>query len=105
MNPSFGQIKGQTHSLPTFFTFQGHSGLQVVHLELQALQGAVGIPGLPLIGNQHSNDDQQEQAAAPSYADDGWKCQQAVRVDVKSPWGVFKPTGTDLKTHESNRFF
>lgn len=90
--------------MPTFFTFQGHSGLQVVHLELQTFQGAVGVPGLPLVGNQHSDDDQQKQAATPSDSDNGRKRQQAIRVDVKSPGGVLEPTGTDLKTHTQLSF-
>lgn len=86
-------------SLPTLFTFQGHSRLQVVHLELQTFQGAVGVPGLPLVGNQHSDDDQQKQAATPSNANNGRKRQQTIRVDVESPRGVLKTTSTDLKAH------
>lgn len=85
--------------LPTFFTLQGHSRLQVVHLELQTFQGAIGVPGLPLVCNQHRNDDQQKQAATSTDSDDGRKRQQAVWVDVKSARGVLKPTSTDLKTH------
>lgn len=83
--------------LRTFFTFQSHSRLQVVHLELEAFQGAVGIPRLPLVGDQNGDDDQQKQAAAPSDADDGGKRQQAVGVDVERPGGVLEAAGTDLK--------
>ena len=86
----------------TFFTLQGHSGLQVVHLELQAFQGAVGVPGLPLVGDQHGDDDEQQQAAAPADADDSGKRQQAVGVDVESPRGVLEPTGSDLNTNTGN---
>lgn len=84
--------------VPTFFTLQGHSGLQVVHLELQTFQGAVCVSGLPFVGYQHSNDDQQQQAASPSDANDGRKSQQAVGVDLKSPWRVLEATSTDLNT-------
>ena len=91
--------KGSITLFPTFFTLQSHSGLQVVHLELQTFQCAVSVPRLPLVGDQHSDDDQQKQAAPPSDADYGRKCQQAVRVDVKSPGGVLEPSSTDLNTH------
>ena len=89
---------------PTFFTLQSHSGLQVVHLELKTFQCAVSVPRLPLIGYQHSDDDQQEQAAAPSDADDGGECQKAVWVDVKSPGGVLEPPSTDLNTQMQQIF-
>lgn len=62
----------------TFFALEGHPGLQVVHLQLQPFEGAVGVSRLPLVGDQHDDDDQQEEAAAPSDADDGGQRQQAV---------------------------
>lgn len=82
----------------TFFTLEGHPGLQVVHLKLQPFQGAVGVPGLPLVGDQHGDDDQQQQAAAPSDADDGGQRQQAVGVDVESAGGVLEAARADLET-------
>ena len=91
--------------LLTFFTLQGHSGLQVVHLELKAFQGAISVPWLSFIGYQHSDDDQQEKATAPSDADDGRKRQQAVWVDVKSPGGVLETPSTDLNTEKHQIIF
>lgn len=42
---SFGmKLWVQRFLLPTFFTFQGHPGLQVVHLELKTFKGTVSIP-------------------------------------------------------------
>lgn len=83
----------------TFFTLQSHSGLQVVHLQLETFQSAVSVPRLPLIGDQHGDDDQKQQAATPADANNGGKRQQAVRVDVKSPRGVLKAPSADLDTH------
>lgn len=66
----------------TLFALQCHSGLQVVHLHLQPLEGQVVLPGLALVGDEHDNDNDEEQAAAGRDADDGWQGQQAVRGDA-----------------------
>lgn len=62
----------------TFFTLQGHPGLQVVHLHLEPLQREVVFPRLPLIGDEDDDDDNEEEAATRGDADDGWQGQQAV---------------------------
>lgn len=65
-------------SVLTFLALQGHSGLQVVHLHLQPLQGQVVLSGLALVGNEDDDDDDEEQAASSRDADDGWQGQEAV---------------------------
>lgn len=85
--------------MPTFFTLQRHSWLQVVHLELQTFQGAIRVPGLPLVRYQNSDDHQEEQAPTPSNANDGGKSEKTVGIDVKSSWGVFESSSTDLNAN------
>lgn len=62
----------------TFFTLEGHPGLKVVHLQLQTFEGAVSVSRLPLVSDQHNDNDQQEESATPSDTDDGGQCEQAV---------------------------
>ena len=68
----------RTRKTPTLLTLQSHPGLQVVHLQLQPLEGAVGVAGLPLVGDQHGDDGDEEHAAAGTDADDGGQRQDAV---------------------------
>lgn len=72
----------------TFLALQRYPGLQVVHLELKALERAIGVPRLPLVGDEDSDDGYEEDASARSDTDDSGKCERAVRVDVESTGGV-----------------
>lgn len=85
------------YTLPilTFFAFQGHSRLQIVHLHLQALQGEVVLTWLPLVGDEHEDDDDEKEASASSDAHYGRKRQQAVGHDVDS-------TRRDVETADLN---
>lgn len=84
-------------SSPTFFALQGHPGLQVVHLHLQAFEGEVALPGLALVRDQHGHDEDDEQPAGHRDADDGWQAQRAVWGDVDHPWGELHPSYTSLE--------
>ena len=88
---------------PTFLALQGHTRLQVVHLQLQALQGAVGVPRLALVGDEHGHDDQQQEAPAPADAHDGGQRQQAVRVHLQHPWRELEAAGPDLGAQVAQR--
>lgn len=80
----------------TLFAFQGHPGLQVVHLQLEAFQGAVSIPGLAFVGDEDNDDDEEEQTTPAADPYDGRQGEQAVRVDLQCPWGELKPSSLDL---------
>lgn len=81
----------------TFLALQRYPGLQVVHLELQAFECAVRVPGLPFVGDEDGDDGYEEDASACSDPDDSGKCQRAVRVDVESARGVLQPANQNLK--------
>lgn len=82
----------------TFFALQGHSRLQIVHLHLQALQGEVVLTWLPLVGDEHEDDDDEKEASAGSDAHYGWKRQQAVGHDVDSTRRDVETADLDLRT-------
>lgn len=81
----------------TLFALQGHPGLQVVHLQLETLQGAVSIPGLALVGDEDDDDDDEEQGAAGRDADDGGQGQEAVGHDAHRARGEDDPPNTHLQ--------
>lgn len=89
----------------TFFTLQSHSGLQVVHLQLKAFQCAVCVSGLPLVSDEHSDDDQQKETTTSPDTNDGRKCEEAVGVDVQSPGGVDEASCSNLNTHRNGQVF
>lgn len=82
---------------PTFFALQCHPGLQVVHLHLQTLEGEVAFSGFALVRNQHSHDEDDEQAAGHRNADNSWQAERAVWRDVDHPWGELHPSYTSLE--------
>jgi len=55
----------------TFLALQCHSALQVVHLKLEAFQRPVGIASLSFVGDQHSDDGDEQNASARADPDDG----------------------------------
>ena len=81
---------------PTFLALQGHAGLQVVHLHLQPLQGQVTLSGLALVGDEHSHNEDDKEAAGHSDADDGGQAEWAVRGYVYHPRGVLHATDSGL---------
>lgn len=85
------------HSLPTFFTLQRHSGLEVVHLHLQAFQGQVAFAGFALVGDEYDDDEEDEEASSSSDADDGRAAEGAVGSNVDHAWGKLDATHTCLK--------
>lgn len=90
---------GSTGEPPlTFFTLQGHPGLQVVHLHLQPLESEVIFSRLPLVGNEDDDDNDEQEAAARCDADDGWQGQQAVRDDAHRAGREHHPAHVDLCT-------
>ncbi len=83
--------------LLTLLALQGYSGLQVVHLHLQALESEVTLTGFALVGNEDNDDEDDEEAACPSNADDSGAAEGAVRGDVDYTWRELDATYTGLK--------
>lgn len=102
-----GSKVSETGSGHTLLALDCHSGLQVVHLQLQAFECAVGIAGLALVCNEDYDDDEQQQASSSPDADDGRQGEQTVRIDLQSTRGVLEPSNTHLHhTHKNtNTFF
>lgn len=91
-------LQSQTTSqLLTLFALQGYSGLQVVHLHLQALESEVTLTGFALVGNEDNDDEEDEKASCPSNANDGGAAEGAVRGDVDHSWRKLDATYTGLK--------
>lgn len=82
--------------LPTFFTLQRHSRFQVVHLHLQAFQGQVAFAGLALVGDEHDDNEEDEEASGSGDADDGGAAEGAVGGDVDHARGKLDATHTCL---------
>lgn len=68
----------QPQAALTLLALQGHTGLQIVHLHLQPLEGEVILTGLALVGDEDDDDDEEEQATTATDPDDGRQGQQAV---------------------------
>lgn len=81
---------------PTFFTLQRHSGLQVVHLHLQAFEGQVTLAGLAFVGNEDDDDEEDEEASGAGDADDGGAAEWTVGGDVDHAWGKLNPPHASL---------
>lgn len=62
----------------TFLTLQGHTRLQVVHLHLEPLESEVVLSRLALVGDEHNDDNDEQEAASRRDAHDGGQGQQAV---------------------------
>lgn len=86
----------ETGSGHTLFALDCHSGLQVVHLQLQAFECAVGVAGLALVCDEDYDDDEQQQASSGPDADDGGQSEQAVRIDLQRTRRVLEPSNTHL---------
>lgn len=91
-----GSKASETGSGHTLLALDCHSGLQVVHLQLQAFECAVGVAGLALVCDKDYDDDEQQQASSGPDADDGRQGEQAVRIDLQSTRGVLEPSNTHL---------
>lgn len=94
MGGIISNLSGQ--STLTLLALQSHSGLQVVHLHLQALQREVILVRLPSVGQQHHDDDDEEQPSSGCDAEDGGKGQQAVGADVNFSWRDVEASYLDL---------
>lgn len=66
-------------------------------MHLQALQGEVIFPGLSLVGDEHEDDNDKEEASTGGNADNGRKGQQAVRHDVDRTGGDVETTYLNLR--------
>jgi len=86
----------------TFLALQSHSGLQVVHLHLQALQGEVVLVGLPPVGQQDDGHDDEEQPPSGCDAEDGGKGEQAVGLDENLSWRDVESSYLDLQSSNNN---
>lgn len=80
----------------TFFAFQSNAGLQVVHLHLQALEGEIVFPRLPLVGDEYEDDNDEEETATCCDANDGGEGQEAVRHDVHRSWRHVEASNLNL---------
>lgn len=81
----------------TLLALQRHPALQVVHLQLEALQRPVGVTSLPLVGDQHGDDRYEQHATTCSDTDDRRQRQGAVGVDMERTWGVLQTANQDLQ--------
>ena len=81
----------------TLLALQSHSGLQVVHLHLQALQSQVVLVGLASVGQEDDDDDDEEQASSSCDAEDGRKREQAVGADVNFSGRDVESSDLDLE--------
>lgn len=91
-----GSKASETGSGHTLLALDCHSGLQVVHLQLQAFECAVGVAGLALVCDEDYDDDEQQQASSGPDADDGGQGEQTVRIDLQRTRGVLEPSNTHL---------
>lgn len=81
----------------TFFTLKSDSRLQVIHLHLKSLEGAVGVAGLALVSDEHGDDDQQEKTSASSDPNDSREGEKTVGVDLQVTGGVLEASCSDLE--------
>lgn len=82
--------------LLTLLTLQSHSGLQIVHLHLQALQSQVILMWLAPVGQQDYDDDNEEQPSSSCDAEDGREGEQVVRPNVNLSWRDVESSNLDL---------